>query len=241
MISALYNRIDGNEQFAADVAHEIKNPLAGITGAAQLLAMSLSQEDQELTDLIVEESRRIVALLDQVEDFGDLRPPDQHPINIHDILDRARATAQIGFAPDMSFVLSYDPSLPDVFVDADQIQQVFLNILKNAAQACDDNGKIEIRTSYDAAVRLRLFDGQQTSLPLQVEVIDNGPGLPVDIADHVFEPFISGRENGTGLGLALVSKILTDHGALISVDSQVGRTCFKISLPVAPHMSRKGD
>ncbi|MCK0138831.1 ATP-binding protein [Aliiroseovarius sp. F47248L] len=222
------------------LAHEIKNPLAGITGAAQLLSMSLSSEDQELTDLIVAESRRVVALLEQVEQFGDLRPPACAPINIHDILDRARATTQIGFAPGMVISEAYDPSLPDVWVDGDQIQQVFLNLLKNAAQACKGEGKIEIRTYYEAGLRLHLPDGGQASLPLQVEVIDNGPGLPADIADHVFDPFVSGRENGTGLGLALVSKILTDHGALISVDSRPGRTAFRISLPVAPAPHRKG-
>ncbi|SEW18148.1 two-component system, NtrC family, nitrogen regulation sensor histidine kinase GlnL [Aliiroseovarius sediminilitoris] len=222
------------------LAHEIKNPLAGITGAAQLLSMSLSSEDRELTDLIVAESRRVVALLDQVEQFGDLRPPACAPVNIHDILDRARATAQIGFAPGMVISEAYDPSLPDVWVDGDQIQQVFLNLLKNAAQACKGEGKIEIHTYYEAGLRLHLPEGGQASLPLQVEVIDNGPGLPADIADHVFDPFVSGHENGTGLGLALVSKILTDHGALISVDSRPGRTAFRISLPVAPAPNRKG-
>ncbi|UWQ12895.1 PAS domain-containing sensor histidine kinase [Aliiroseovarius sp. M344] len=223
------------------LAHEIKNPLAGITGAAQLLSMSLSPEDQEMTDLIVAESRRVVALLEQVEQFGDLRPPACAPVNIHDILDRARATAQIGFAPGMVISEAYDPSLPEVWVDGDQIQQVFLNLLKNAAQAFAGQGKIEIRTFYEAGLRLHLPDGGQASLPLQVEVIDNGPGLPADIADHVFDPFVSGRENGTGLGLALVSKILTDHGALISVDSRPGRTVFRISLPVAPVPNRKGN
>ncbi|WP_371168713.1 two-component system sensor histidine kinase NtrB [Aliiroseovarius sp. 2305UL8-7] len=223
------------------LAHEIKNPLAGITGAAQLLSMSLPPSDQEMTDLIVAESRRIVALLDQVEQFGDLRPPACASVNIHDILDRARATAQIGFAPGMKITDSYDPSLPEVWVDGDQMQQVFLNLLKNAAEATGGKGKIEIRSFYEAGLRLRLPDGGQASLPLQVEVIDNGPGLPPDIADHVFDPFVSGRENGTGLGLALVSKILTDHGALIAVDSRPGRTVFRISLPVATQHTRKGN
>ncbi|GHE85391.1 PAS domain-containing sensor histidine kinase [Aliiroseovarius zhejiangensis] len=222
------------------LAHEIKNPLAGITGAAQLLSMSLSPEDRELTDLIVAESRRVVALLEQVEHFGDLRPPACASVNIHDILDRARATAQVGFAPGMMIEENYDPSLPDVWVDGDQMQQVFLNMLKNASQACKGEGKIEIRTFYEGGLRLRLPDGGHASLPLQVEVIDNGPGLPADIADHVFDPFVSGRENGTGLGLALVSKILTDHGALISVDSRPGRTAFRLSLPIAPAPNRKG-
>ena len=223
------------------LAHEIKNPLAGITGAAQLLSMTLSAEDQEMTDLIVAESRRVVALLDQVEQFGDLRPPARTAVNIHDILDRARATAQVGFAPGMDILERYDPSLPDVWVDGDQLQQVFLNLLKNAAQACSGAGKIELHTFYEAGLKLHLPDGGLASLPLQVEIIDNGPGLPADIADQVFDPFVSGRENGTGLGLALVSKILSDHDALIAVDSRPGRTAFRISVPIAPALHRKGD
>ncbi|WP_298906551.1 ATP-binding protein [uncultured Aliiroseovarius sp.] len=215
------------------LAHEIKNPLAGISGAAQLLSMSLPPEDQEMTDLIVAETRRVVALLDQVERFGDLRPPERQPTNIHDLLDRAWATAQLGYASGMEVSKVYDPSLPDVFVDADQIQQVFLNLIKNASEASDNEGKITLKTFYDSGLRVPLPNGEQAHLPIQVEVIDNGPGLPPDIADSVFDPFVSGRENGTGLGLALVSKIITDHGALISVNSVPGRTAFRISLPVA--------
>lgn len=216
------------------LAHEIKNPLAGITGSAQLLSMGLGPEDRELTDLIVMESRRIVALLDQVEQFGDLRPPARQPVNIHDVLERARATARVGFAGGCEISELYDPSLPLTFVDQDQLMQVVLNLLKNAVEASGNNGKIIIRTYYDPGVRLRRTDGARASLPLQVEIIDDGPGLPVDIADQVFDPFVSGRENGTGLGLALVSKILSDHGALITVNSQPGHTVFRVSLPVAP-------
>jgi two-component system nitrogen regulation sensor histidine kinase GlnL len=215
------------------LAHEIKNPLAGIAGAAQLLSMSLSPEDQEMTDLIVAETHRVVALLDQVERFGDLRPPESTPTNIHDLLDRACATAQLGYASGMEIEKLYDPSLPDVFVDADQIQQVFLNLIKNASEAADNNGKITLKTFYDSGLRIPLANGDQAHLPIQVEIIDNGPGIPPDIADSIFDPFVSGRENGTGLGLALVSKIMTDHGALISVNSLPGRTAFRISLPVA--------
>ncbi|MCK0170409.1 ATP-binding protein [Aliiroseovarius sp. S1123] len=215
------------------LAHEIKNPLAGISGAAQLLSMSLPAEDQEMTDLIVAETRRVVALLDQVERFGDLRPPERQPTNIHDLLDRAWATAQLGYAAGMEVSKLYDPSLPDVDVDADQIQQVFLNLIKNASEATGNVGNITLKTFYDSGLRVPLPNGDQAHLPIQVEVIDDGPGLPPDIADSVFDAFVSGRENGTGLGLALVSKIITDHGALISVNSVPGRTAFRISLPVA--------
>ena len=217
------------------LAHEIKNPLAGITGAAQLLSMTLSNGDLELTDLIVAESRRIVALLDQVEQFGNLRPPERRSVNIHDLLDRAQKSAEVGFAARMMLVEDYDPSLPNTFVDPDQMMQVFLNLLKNASKAAGEaGGTIRIHTFYDHALRLRHRDGSGTGLPLQVEICDNGPGLPPEIAGQVFEPFISGRENGTGLGLALVSKIISDHDGWISVDSVPGQTRFRISLPVAP-------
>ncbi|QDY69040.1 two-component system sensor histidine kinase NtrB [Qingshengfaniella alkalisoli] len=221
------------------LAHEIKNPLAGITGAAQLLSMGLSGEDRDLTDLIVVESRRIVKLLEQVEQFGNLRPPERKPVNLHDLLDRARRSAMVGYAAHMNIVEDYDPSLPPTYVDGDQLLQVFLNLLKNAAEAADpDNGgTIRIRTFYEMSLRLRRPDGTGGALPLQVEIIDDGPGLPPDIASDIFDPFVSGRENGTGLGLALVSKIISEHDGWIGVDSVPGRTVFRISLPLAPQQT----
>ena len=215
------------------LAHEIKNPLAGITGAAQLLGMNLTGEDLEMTDLIVAESRRIVALLDQVEQFGNLRKPEQKIFNIHDLLDRARRSASVGFAAKMKIIEQFDPLLPPTRVDGDQMLQVFLNLLKNASEAAGaDGGTITIHTFYEQSLRLRRKDGT-AKLPLQIEIIDDGPGLPPDLEGDIFDPFVSGRENGTGLGLALVSKIITENDGWISVTSQPGRTCFRISLPVA--------
>ncbi len=216
------------------LAHEIKNPLAGITGAAQLLSMNLGPEDLELTDLIVAESRRIVKLLEQVEQFGNLSPPDLHPINLHDVLDRARRSAEVGFGAQMRIEDDYDPSLPLALGDADQLVQVVLNLLKNAAQAAGKGGgTIRLRTYFEHSFRLRRNDGSGQALPLQIEVMDDGPGLPDDIKGDIFEPFVSGRENGTGLGLALTAKIVSDHGGWISVESVPGRTVFRISLPMA--------
>ncbi len=224
------------------LAHEIKNPLAGISGAAQLLSMGLSPADQELTDLIVEETRRIVKLLEQVEQFGNLRPPERRPVNIHDALDRARKSAMVGFAANMHITEEYDPSLPPTFADPDQLMQVFLNLIKNAAEAAGGKpGTIRLRTFYDLSLRLRRKDGTGNALPLQVEIIDDGPGLPPGIADEIFEPFVSGKENGTGLGLALVSKIITDHDGWIAVDSVPGRTVFRVSLPVVPRETLKKE
>ncbi|CTQ50685.1 two-component system sensor histidine kinase NtrB [Jannaschia donghaensis] len=216
------------------LAHEIKNPLAGITGAAQLLSMNLSGEDVEMTDLIVEESRRIVKLLEQVEQFGNLRPPQRRAVNLHDVLDRARRSALVGFASHVSIREVYDPSLPATWADPDQLLQVFLNLLKNAAQVAQTDGTITIRTFYELSLRVRHSDGTGGSVPLQIEIIDDGPGIPAELASNLFEPFVSGRENGTGLGLALVSKIVGDHDGWISVDSAPGRTVFRLSLPMVP-------
>ena len=217
------------------LAHEIKNPLAGITGAAQLLAMNLPPQDIEMTDLIVSESRRIVALLDQVEQFGNLSPPNRIAVNIHDVVESARKSAQVGFAAHMHIIQDYDPSLPDAWGDADQLIQVLANLLRNAAQAAAKSGGIiRIRTSFDNGLRLRRPDGTAGALPISIEIIDNGPGLPPDIVNEVFDPFVSGRENGTGLGLALVSKIISEHEGLISVQSKPGETVFGLSLPAAP-------
>jgi two-component system nitrogen regulation sensor histidine kinase GlnL len=217
------------------LAHEIKNPLAGITGAAQLLSMNLSKEDLELTDLIVEESRRIVKLLGQVEQFGNLSTPDFQPVNIHDVLDRARRSALLGFGAHMRIIEDYDPSLPLAWGDPDQLLQVILNLLKNASEAAEGNqGTIRLHSYFEHSFRLRRADGSGQSLPLQIEIIDDGPGLPENIKGDIFDPFVSGRENGTGLGLALVSKIISDHSGWISVTSVPGRTVFRISLARAP-------
>jgi two-component system nitrogen regulation sensor histidine kinase GlnL len=216
------------------LAHEIKNPLAGITGAAQLLSMNLEKDDLELTDLIVVETRRIVALLDQVEQFGNLRPPQRRAVNLHDVLDRARRSAMVGHAAHMTLREAYDPSLPPALADPDQLQQVFDNLLKNAAQAGAQDGTITLRTRYDGALRVRGPDGTRRRVPLHVEIEDDGPGVPEGLANSLFEPFVSGRENGTGLGLALVAKIVGEHDGWIALDSRPGRTVFRISLPLAP-------
>lgn len=217
------------------LAHEIRNPLAGIRGAAQLLATDLSPEDRELADLIVAESRRIVALLDEVERFGDTSPPRLQAVNIHDILERARRSILLADAgAGLRIVTDYDPSLPPALADPDRIMQVALNLLQNAVQAISGApgavpGTIRLRTAWDGA--LRNPDG--TPLPIQLEIEDDGPGIPPRIADQVFEPFVSGRENGTGLGLALAGKIVTDHGGLIRAESRPGRTVLRVSLPQA--------
>lgn len=218
------------------LAHEIKNPLAGIRGAAQLIAMNAAPEDREMAEMIVSESRRIVTLLEQVERFGDTSPPGLAPVNIHDVLERVHRSAKAGFAQNANIVTDYDPSLPHALADPDQLMQICLNLTKNAAEALVGHfGTIRLRSYYDHTLRLPPDEDHPKgrALPLQIEIEDDGPGIPANIAQQIFEPFVSGRENGTGLGLALVSKIVTDHGALIRVDSRPGKTVFRISLSKA--------
>ncbi|MCZ4353595.1 ATP-binding protein [Roseovarius aestuarii] len=216
------------------LAHEIKNPLAGITGAAQLLEMGLDPDQHELTQLIVSESRRIVALLDRVEQFGNVGAPNFRRINVHDVLARARRSAQLGLAADMTILEDYDPSLPEAQADPDMLLQVFQNLIKNAGEAAGaPGGTIRLHTYFDPSLRIHGADGAEHKLPLQIEVIDDGPGLPEAIAADVFDPFVSGRENGTGLGLALAARIITAHEGWISVKSHPGKTVFRISLPIA--------
>jgi two-component system nitrogen regulation sensor histidine kinase GlnL len=221
---------------AAMLAHEIKNPLSGIRGAAQLLEQSAGDEDRTLTRLICEEADRIVKLVDRMEVFSDERPVEREPLNIHAVLEHVKRLAQSGFARGIRFVEDYDPSLPPVLGNRDQLIQVFLNLVKNAAEACDDGaggGEIQLTTAYRPGVRLSL-PGSRTrvSLPLEFCVKDNGAGVSDDLLPHLFDPFVTTKPTGTGLGLALVAKIVGDHGGIIECESQPRRTTFRILMPV---------
>ena len=219
---------------SAMLAHEVKNPLAGISGAAQLLDMNADEADRELTTLIREEADRIKQLMARVEQFGDIGPPERRPVNIHDVLDRAARSARAGFASHIRFIEEYDPSLPPTPGDPDQLMQVILNLLKNAAEAAPDvGGTITLRTAYRAGMKVAAPGGRRESLPLQVSITDNGPGVPEELQRHIFEPFVSSKSAGSGLGLALVSKIVAEHGGIISCESEPGWTRFRLSLPVA--------
>ncbi len=218
---------------SAMLAHELRNPLAGISGAAQLLAMNANEEDRELTELIEAETRRIGNLIDRVEHFGDDRPTTLAAVNIHDVLDRAVRAASAGFASHIAFSVAYDPSLPDAAGDADQLLQVFQNIIKNAAEAIDGtHGKIKLRTSYNSGVKFAVGGNRTQNVPLQIEITDNGKGIPDALIAEVFDPFVTSKSNGSGLGLPLVSKIISGHGGLVECDSTPGRTTFTIRLPL---------
>lgn len=219
---------------AAMLAHEIKNPLSGIRGAAQLLEINLSDEDRALTKLITQETDRIVSLVDRMEVFSDERPIDRAPVNIHVVLDRVKAIAVNGFGARMKLIEDYDPSLPPVYANRDQLVQVFLNLVKNAAEAVGDrpDGEIVLSTAFRPGIRLSVpGTSERISLPLEFCVKDNGPGVPDDILPILFDPFITTKTNGSGLGLALVAKIIGEHGGVVECDSSSRGTVFRVLLP----------
>lgn len=221
---------------AAILAHEIKNPLSGIRGAAQLLEPGLSEEDRQLADLICTETDRIRNLVDRMEVFGDERPLVTEPVNIHAILDHVIRLAESGFARSLRVVSDYDPSLPAVAVSRDKLIQAFLNLVKNAAEAVGDrpeSGRIIVRTAFKPGVRLAVKGSRaRISLPLCIEIEDDGPGVAEAIRAHLFDPFVTTKRTGTGLGLALVAKIIGDHGGIIECESEPPRTVFRVLLPM---------
>lgn len=229
---------------AALLAHEIKNPLSGVRGAAQLLEQSVGPEDTQLTRLIVEEADRIVALVDRMEAFtGGMPLGDRTDVNIHEVLERVIAIARAGFAHRVRFVEHYDPSLPPVYGNKDRLIQAFLNLVKNATEAVSpEDGEIIVSTSFQQGVRLATaVDEAPMQLPLVVTVRDNGSGIPDDLRRHIFDPFVTTKRGGTGLGLPLVAKLIGDHGGVIDVDSRPRRTVFRVMLPLVRERGARND
>ena len=218
---------------AAMLAHEVKNPLSGIRGAAQLLEQNAADTERELTRLICDETDRIVGLVDRMDAFADQRPLERQAVNIHQVLEHVRKLVQAGAANPIRVMENYDPSLPPVLGSRDQLIQVFLNLVKNAAEALPaQNGEIELSTRYRHGVRLAVpGHSSRLALPIEVVIRDNGSGIPDDLRSHLFDPFVTTKPHGTGLGLALAAKIVGDHGGIIDVDSEPRRTEFRVILP----------
>ncbi|OWK32722.1 two-component system sensor histidine kinase NtrB [Sphingomonas mucosissima] len=222
---------------AAMLAHEIKNPLSSIRGAAQLIADGVDAHG--MTKLVIDEVDRITALIDRMEDFTDTRPLAVEPLNIYPLLAHARDAALAGFARGIAIEERFDPSLPRVLANRDALLQVLINLMKNAATALGDRGerRITLTTSYRHGMSIAPAPGRpRLPLPIEICVVDTGPGAPEDIAEHLFDPFVSSRPEGKGLGLALVDKLVRDMGGIVqySREGTPNETVFRILLPRAP-------
>ena len=224
-----------NAAMAATLAHEVRNPLSGIRGAAQLLEAGANEGDKALARMIRDESDRIAALIDRMEIFGDESiPHGAAPLNVHELLDHVRLVATSGFAGQAEIKTEYDPSLPLVHGSRDELVQALLNLFKNAAEALPaQGGVITVRTRYEHGLQLRGGGRTRVHLPIAIRIEDNGGGIAEDLRDCLFEPFVTGKTGGTGLGLALVAKIIADHGGVVDVESERGNTVFRVLLPVA--------
>ncbi len=221
---------------AAMLAHEIKNPLSGIRGAAQLLGEGEGQG--ELTTLITTEVDRVAALIDRMQDFTDTRPLRCTAQNVYPLLDHVRQVAAAGFGRDVTIEERFDPSLPAALIDRDAFTQVALNLVKNACEALDGRAdrRVILATAYRHGMAVSAAAGRpRMPLPIELSVIDNGPGAPADIAEHLFEPFVSGKAEGRGLGLPLVDKLVRDMGGIVTYtrEGDPALTVFRVLLPRA--------
>ncbi|WP_420429208.1 two-component system sensor histidine kinase NtrB [Kordiimonas sp.] len=224
---------------ASMLAHEIKNPLSGIRGAAQLMGRAQDGKHARLTELIVKEVDRIKGLVDELETFSAPHAHTNEAVNIHEVLDHVLDVAVAGFGAKCSFRPRFDPSLPPVYGNFDRLIQVFLNLVKNAVEAAGPEADITITTSYRHGIWLTGRGGERIRLPIEVNVLDNGPGIPSHLRGHLFDPFVSGKEGGTGLGLALVARYVSDMEGTVTCDNNPkGGAHFKVQLALEEDMNR---
>jgi two-component system nitrogen regulation sensor histidine kinase GlnL len=219
---------EANRELIRNLAHEIKNPLGGIRGSAQLLERELDRPDlREYTQVIIKEADRLRVLMDRL--LTPHRRPQVGTVNIHEVCERVRTLILAEFPEGIQIGRDYDTSLPDLHGDREQLIQAVLNVVRNAAQAMNGRGTIELRTRVARQVTLAKT---RHKLALELQVVDNGPGIPEAIRDRIFYPLVSGREGGSGLGLTLAQTFVQHHHGVIEVESEPGRTCFHIMLPL---------
>jgi two-component system nitrogen regulation sensor histidine kinase GlnL len=223
----LLDQSQANRELIRNLAHEIKNPLGGIRGAAQLLDRELDRPDlHEYTQVIMKEADRLQSLMDRL--LTPHRLPRSSPVNVHEVFERVRSVILAEYGPGIAFERDYDASLPPVQGDKEQLIQAVLNVVRNAAQALAGNGLIRLRTRIARQVTLaRRFHKQV----LQLQITDNGPGIPESLRERVFHPLVSGRDDGSGLGLTLAQTFVAQHHGTITFDSRPGSTTFTILLP----------
>ena len=216
---------------ASMLAHEVKNPLSGIRGAAQLMGRALDDKHIQLTELICKEVDRIKDLVDDLENFNAPVEQNIEPVNIHEVLDHVLNVAVAGFASEATVRPKFDPSLPPVAGNYDRLVQVFLNLVKNAVEAAGKKADITVTTAYRHGIWIRGAEGDRKRLPVEIAVIDNGPGIPEAIKGHLFDPFVTGRSGGTGLGLSMVARYVSSFGGTVTADNLPdGGAVFKIQL-----------
>ena len=243
-----FKRIDQQKQISLDVfqqqqwesardlikglAHEIKNPLGGLRGAAQLLSKELNQDQQEYTEMIIEQADRLTNLVDRL--LGPNQLPKMTEQNVHLVLEKVHQLISYDESKGIALKRDYDPSIPDIVFDEDKLQQAILNIANNASQVLDHKGIITLKTRIASN---QTINGKRIKLCIQISIIDNGPGIPLNIQDTLFYPMVSGRENGTGLGLSISQTLIHQHQGKLSCISRPGHTEFKILLPLFENYS----
>ena len=229
---------DADVRAPAILAHEIKNPLAAIRGASQLLARRVEPRDRALAEIITGETDRIAGLLDRMQILGRTAHVSAEPCNLHEAIRSATATVRAARGSEIEFVEEFDPSLPPVLSDRSALEQVLINLVANACDACEstETPRVEVRTRFVSGLVLNIIRlGKATRLPVEIVISDNGPGIAPELRDHIFEPFVTSKRHGQGLGLALVRKLVRDMGGRIAHerDEALGLTQFRINLAMA--------
>ena len=228
------NSIKSVSAMGSVLSHEIKNPLASIIGATQLLENSTVKNKKNLTQIILEEAKRIESIVDRVQLLAEVNRYDFCKLNIHDVIEKVKRSASQGYGSHVLFEENYDPSIPDVLGDFELLTQAFHNLIKNSCEAVSKKGgRINIKTSFYSGLAIGSFGERNEKLKLMITISDNGPGVSKNIIADIFDPFSTTKMVGSGLGLPLVAKIISEHGGFVELDDIYEGACFKIYLPAS--------